>query len=189
MNNAPETTSQPFASTSCAKSRRKLLQMLEHRPEQPLSQRSVAALISMGKVVATRSSGSAQGRKRAAVQSQGVTDVIKADGVRRLRKEHADHMTPCTERARHGIHTGLACKFWNQMRRNEIAKLPKNAEFGCGWFGVSFFSPLSSDRVKEPFQPLFLCFNQDSYGMVVQKFRVLSQGDYIGRRPPRFCRR
>src|SRR5215831_14540229 len=30
-----------------------------------------------------------------------------------------------------------------------------------------FFSPLSSDRVKEPFQPLFLCFNQDSYGMVV----------------------
>jgi hypothetical protein len=25
------------------------------------------------------------------------------------------------------------------MRRNEIAKLPKNAEFGCGWFGVSFF--------------------------------------------------
>src|SRR5215813_4644269 len=31
-----------------------------------------------------------------------------------------------------------------------------------------FFSPLSSDRVKEPFQPLFLCFNQDSYGMVVK---------------------
>jgi hypothetical protein len=29
---------------------------------------------------------------------------------------------------------------------------------------VLFFSPLSSDRVKEPFQPLFLSFNQDSYG-------------------------
>jgi len=83
----------------------------------------------MGKVVAARSSGSAQGRKRAAVQSQRVTDVVQADGVRQLPKEHADHMTPCTERSRHGIHTGLARKFRNQMRRNEIAKLPKNAEF------------------------------------------------------------
>jgi hypothetical protein len=45
MNNAPETTSQSFTSTSCAKSGRKLLQVLEHRPEQPFSRRSVATLI------------------------------------------------------------------------------------------------------------------------------------------------
>src|SRR3979490_242227 len=69
MNNAPETTSQPFTSTSCAKSGRKLLQVLEHRPEQPFSQRSVAALIGMGKIVAAGRSRSAQGRKRTAVQS------------------------------------------------------------------------------------------------------------------------
>jgi hypothetical protein len=25
------------------------------------------------------------------------------------------------------------------MRRNQIAKLPEHAEFGCGWFGISFF--------------------------------------------------
>ena len=78
MNNAPETMSQSFTSSSCVKSGRKLLQVFEHPPEQPFSQRSVAMLVGMGKVVATRSSGSAQGRKRAAVQSQRVTDVVEA---------------------------------------------------------------------------------------------------------------
>src|SRR6516165_3052333 len=167
MNNAPETTSQSFTSSSCAKSGRKLLQVFEHRPEQPFSQRSVAMLVGMGKVVATRSSGSAQGRKRAAVQSQRVTDVVEADGVSQLCKEHADHMTPRTERSRHGIHTGLARKFWNQMRRNEIAKLPKNAEFGYGWFGVSFFHLCRVTELKNHSNHFFLCFNQDSYGMAV----------------------
>src|SRR5271165_1657537 len=32
-----------------------------------------------------------------------------------------------------------------------------------------FFSPLLSGRVKEPCQPLFLCFSQNSYGMAVTK--------------------
>src|SRR5215475_13130703 len=164
MNNAPETTSQPFASTSCAKSGRKLLQVLEHRPEQPFSQRSIATLIGMGKVVATRSSGSAQGRKRAAVQSQRVTDVIKADGVRQLRKEHADHVTPCTEGTCHGLHTRLARKFRNQMRRNEIAKLPKNAEFGCGWFGVSFFHLCRVTELKNHSNHFFLCLTKIPMG-------------------------
>jgi hypothetical protein len=47
----------------------------------------------MEKVVAARSNGSAQGRTRAPVQSQRVTDLIKADGVRQLRKEHAHRMS------------------------------------------------------------------------------------------------
>ena len=64
-------------------------------------------------------------------------------------------------------HAGLACKFTDQMRRNEIAKLPEYTELGCGWFGILFYSPLSSGRVKEPCQPLFFCFNQNSYGTAV----------------------
>ena len=111
MNNAPETTSQPFTSTSCAKSGRKLLQVFEYRPEEPFSQRSVAALIGMGKVVTAGSSRPAQGRKRAAVQSQRITDVVKADSVGQLREKHADHMTPCAEGSHHGIHAGLTRKF------------------------------------------------------------------------------
>jgi hypothetical protein len=31
----------------------------------------------------------------------------------------------------------------------------------------SFLSPPSSDRAKEPFQPLFFCFNQTAYGTAV----------------------
>ena len=31
----------------------------------------------------------------------------------------------------------------------------------------SFLSPPSSDRVKEPFQPLFFCFNRRAYGTAV----------------------
>ena len=76
MNNAPETTSQPFTSTSCAKSGRKLLQVLENGSEQPFSQRGVAALIGVRKIVAAWSSRHAQGRKRAAVKPQCVTDIV-----------------------------------------------------------------------------------------------------------------
>src|SRR6516162_3439744 len=175
MNNAPETMSQPFTSTSCAKSGRKLLQVLEHRPEQSFSQHSVATLIGMGKVVATRSSSSAQSRKRTAVQSQRVTDVVKADSVGQLREKHADDMTPCAEGSRHGIHPGLACEFRNKMRRNEIAKLPKNAEFGCGWFGVSFFHLCRVTELKNHSNHFFLCFNQDFYGT-----GVIFQGPAVG---------
>ena len=44
-----------------------ILQVLEHRPEQPLSQCSVAMLIGVGKIVAAGRSRSTQARKQAAV--------------------------------------------------------------------------------------------------------------------------
>jgi hypothetical protein len=72
------------------------------------------------------------------VQPQRVTDVVQTDGVGQLRKEHADHVTPGTKGSRHGIHAGLPRKLRHQMRRNQIAKLPENSEFGCAWSGVSF---------------------------------------------------
>jgi hypothetical protein len=138
MNDAPETMRQAFTPTSSAKAGRKGLEVLEHRPEQPFGQRRVAMFIGVGKGVATRRGCPAQGRKRPAVQAQGVTDIIEADGVGQLRKEHADHVTPGTEGSCLGIHPRLACKFRHQMRRNEIAKLSQNRELGGGWFGVSF---------------------------------------------------
>ena len=159
MNDPAETTSQSFTSTSCAKSGRELLQVLEHCPEQPFSQRGVAALIGVRKIVAARSSRPAQGRKRAAVKPQCVTDIVKADGVSQLREEHADHMTPCTEGSRHGIYTCLARKFTDQMGRNQIAKLPKNAEFGSGWFAVSFYHLCRVTELKNHSNHFFLCFN------------------------------
>ena len=56
-----------------------------------------------------------------------------------LREEHAHYVTPWTKGSRHRVYAGLARKFTDQVCWNQIAKLPENAEFGCGWFGVSFF--------------------------------------------------
>ena len=72
------------------------------------------------------------------MKPQRITDIIEANGVGQLREKHAHHVTPWTEGSRHGSYTGIARKFRNQMRRNQIAKLSENTEFGCGWFGISF---------------------------------------------------
>ena len=50
MNDAAKTPGQSFATTTCGKSRRKFLEMIQHRPEQPFGQRSVAALEAVGLV-------------------------------------------------------------------------------------------------------------------------------------------
>src|SRR5690348_8569921 len=65
-----------------------------------LSQRRVAVFIGVGKVVAAGRPCPAQSRKRPTVQPQGITDIIEAEGVGQLRKEHADHVTPGTEGSR-----------------------------------------------------------------------------------------
>jgi hypothetical protein len=139
VNDAPEPTRQAFTPTPSAKAGRERLEVLEHRPEQPFGQRRVTMFIGVGKVVAARRGCPPQGRKRPAVQPQGVTDIVEADGVGQLSKEHAHHVTPGTEGSRPRIHAGLARKFWDQMGWNQIAKLSQNREFGGGWFGISFF--------------------------------------------------
>src|ERR1700737_4130591 len=90
-----------------------------------------------------------------------------------LRKEHTHHVTPHTEGSRHGIHAGLARKFWNQMRRNQIAKLSQNSELGCGWFGLSFYHLCRVTKSKSHANHFFLCFNRNSYGMTVEFFILL----------------
>ena len=138
MNDAPKTPRQAFTSTPSAKAGRKRLEVLKHRPEQPFGQRRVTMFIGVGKVVAARRGCPAQSRKRPAAQPQGVTDIIEANGMGQLGKEHADHMTPRAEGSRQGIHPGRARKFWDQMGWNQIAKLSQNRELGGGWFGLFF---------------------------------------------------
>src|SRR6266404_1296584 len=167
MNDAAKAPGQSLATTSCGKSRRKLLEMIKHRPEQPFSQRSVALFIGVGEIVATRRRRSAQGRKRAAVQPQCVTDVVQTDGMSQLCKEHTHYVTPRAEGSCHGIHAGLARKFRNQMWRNEFAKLSQNSELGCGWFGVSFFHLCRVTKLKSHANHFFSCLNRNSYGMAV----------------------
>jgi hypothetical protein len=54
---------------------------------------------------------------------------------------------------------GFTRKFRNQMRWNEFAKLSENSQCGCDL--VFLFSPLSSDKVKEPCQPLVFRVSTD----------------------------
>ena len=58
------------------------------------------------------------------------------------------------------------------MRRNQIAKLPEYTEFGCGWFGISFFHLCRVAELKSHANHFFLCFNQNSYGMAVKHFTI-----------------
>ena len=147
------------------------MQVLEDRPEEPFSQRSVAMLIGVGKIVAAGWSRSAQGRKQAAVEPQRVTDVVQTDGMSQLRKEHTHYVTPRTEGSCHGIHAGLARKFRNKMRRNQVAKLSQNSELGGGWFGLFFFNHLCRvTELKSHSNHFFSWFNQASYGMAVFPF-------------------
>src|SRR5205823_8534345 len=85
-----------------------------------------------------------------------------------LRKEHTHYVTPRTEGSRHGIHAGLARKFRNKMRRNQVAKLSQNSELACGWFGVSFFHLCRVTELKSHSNHFFSWFNQDSCGMAVK---------------------
>ena len=72
---------QPFPSTPSAKAGRKGLEVLKHRPEQPFGQCGIAMFIGVGKGVAARRACPAQGRKRTAVKPQGVTDIVKTNGM------------------------------------------------------------------------------------------------------------
>src|SRR5271166_1990952 len=48
----------------------------------------------------------------------------------------------------------------------------------------SFLTPLSSDRAKEPFQPLFFCFHRRAYGTAVSSFSLRFRGCPTGLIPP-----
>src|SRR5580693_2398741 len=50
------------------------------------------------------------------------------------------------------------------MRRNQIAKLPQYAEFGCGWFGVSFDHLCRVAELKGHANHFFFCFSQIPMG-------------------------
>jgi hypothetical protein len=63
------------------------------------------------------------------------------------------------------------------MRRNQIAKLPQYAEFGCGWFGVSFDHLCRVAELKGHANHFFFCFSQIPMGWLWHNFMyVVSNG-------------
>jgi hypothetical protein len=60
------------------------------------------------------------------------------------------------------------------MRRNQIAKLPQYAEFGCGWFGVSFDHLCRVAELKGHANHFFFCFSQIPMGWLCKKSGSIS---------------
>src|SRR5207244_10388391 len=119
-----------------AKTRMKLLQMFEHRPEQRLGQFRVALSVGVGKGILTGRGRAANRRQRSGVQPQGVANVIESQGVRQLRVEEADHVAPRTEGATILLHRMLAGQWRYQVIRNKIAELAQESEAAARWLVV-----------------------------------------------------
>lgn len=152
---------------SVPESRRERLKMREHRPKELFSQFRFANLASMREPVAARRRRCTNCRKRPAVKSQCITNIIKADGMSQLSVKHRDHMTPRRIRPAELFHPCLPGQLWHKMRWNGIAELAQNREVRCRWAGLFlFFHNLPHGRLKAP-RPSYLQLFQHSYGMAV----------------------
>jgi hypothetical protein len=84
MNDAAKTPGQSLATTSCGKSRRKLLEILKHRPAPALQPAQRRTVYWRGKDCG-RLGGVAP--RKAESGPLCVTDVVQTDGMSELRKE------------------------------------------------------------------------------------------------------
>ena len=124
-----ETVEGTFGALGAGESGREGLEMPEHGPEELLGHFGVAVFSGMGKSVAARGRGTADGRERAAVEPEGVADIVEPDGVAELGIEHGDDMAPGREGAAEFIDAGVPGQLGDEVVGNEIAKLAKAAEF------------------------------------------------------------
>ena len=84
------------------------------------------------------------------MEPQTVTDIVETDGVNKLGVEQRYDVTPVAEGAGEFIRAQIAGQLGDEMRRNEMAKLPEHRQFGTGWRTFGFFH---LDRVAENLAP------------------------------------
>ena len=149
--------------------------MIECLPEELFGQGGRAFAIGVGEAVAAGRRCAANGRERPRVQTQTVADIVEADGVRELRKEQTDDVTPRFEGAGFFRRASVAGQLRHQMSGNEIAELPEDGERGAGWRGTRwFFHP---GRVAGKHRPRQLKMSS-RLGMAVKLFEeIVNLGD------------
>lgn len=94
MDGGAETVKWAFGALGASEPRREGLEMPEHGPEELLDHFGAAVFSGVGKAVAARGRGTADGRERAAVEPERVADIVESDGVAKLGIEHGDDMAP-----------------------------------------------------------------------------------------------
>jgi len=112
-----------------------MLQMLEHGSEQLFRHERVALTVGMRERVFAGGRGRANRRQRPRVQTERITNIVKTDGMRQLRIEQTDDMTPWTKRSALGVHSGVSCQLRHQMIGNQMAELSQECETTARWLG------------------------------------------------------
>ena len=128
-------------------------QVLHRLPKQLLGHLRGPFPVGVGKSVAAWGRRPSNGRPRARVQLQGITQVIQADAVSPLRRGQTHHMAPRLERARLVLRPGDPCYFRHQMLGNKIANLAQDAELGPGWGSFALIHPCRGAGAYKQFQP------------------------------------
>ena len=155
MNHPLETEGKPWA-TIPAKTGVKCFQMAEDGIEEVLGHLGGAFAVGGREGVLAGRGRAAHRREWSRMQTQGVADIVEADGVGELGVEQAHHMTPRRKRAGAFDHTSIPREFGHQMRRNKIAELLQEREAAARWLvRCGFIHPLPCGRFTRRKPTLF----------------------------------
>ena len=140
------------------KTRGKIAQVFEDRPEEFLSHLGRPDFVRVGKIIATGWSRSSQAGQWTGMQAKRITHIIDPNAVSQLRKQQRDDVTPSTKGADFLLDSRFSGEFWNQEVWNEVAYLPQQIQLRRSWdrFAV-IFHPCRVAGLNKPFQ-LFLQF-------------------------------
>ena len=131
--------------------------MFEDGPEKVLRHLGGALAVGGGEAVLAGRGRAANGRERTRVQTQGVTDIIEAEGVGELGVEQTHDMAPRREAAGFFFDAGVPRQFGYEVSRNQIAELAQECEAAAGWLAeLWFFHSRPCGRIQTRTPTLFL---------------------------------
>jgi len=137
-----------------AEPRRHPLQFLEHLPKQGLGHPRVAFPVGMRERILARRCGPTNGRERSGIQAQRIADIVQSQGVRQLRIDQTEYVTPWLEGAALGFGIVLSCQSAHQMVGNQIAQLSQESKPTPRWLAVlTFLHHLPCGRSSIPKPP------------------------------------
>src|SRR5690606_16966066 len=120
----------------------------------------------MREAVLARRSGPADGSEWAGSKVEGIGNVVEAESVGQLREQQADDVAPRAEGATLLLDAVLTCQARDEVGRNEIAQLVKQAEPALGWLaGCRFHYTPTLWQGRGP--PASLSFTQAGCGTAV----------------------
>jgi subtilisin-like proprotein convertase family protein len=139
-----------------AKTGVEFFQMAEDGVEEVLGHLGRAFAVGGGERVLAGRDRATHRRERSRMQTQGIADIVEADGMGELGIEQTHHMTPRRECPGAFDDPGIPRQFGHQMRRNKIAELMQEREAAARWLvRCGFIHPLPCGRFTRGKPTLF----------------------------------